>query len=158
MELVKNLARAVGRAASELGHKHRRTAELNRIRTVIRCEERAAEKEYLALGRYYYNTLRDKGNTVAEPHCRALDEIELRLDAALSQMQEAAARAAEGCSVGLIAGWDDEDGLCPPAVAEYEEIDLSDVECFDQEPALADGPAPEREKGGPEEGALPFEG
>jgi len=113
MELIKNLARAVGSAAQSLGEKHRRTAELNRIRTVIRCEERAAEKEYLALGRYYYNTLRDKGNGVTEPHCEALDGIELRLDAALSQMQ---AVTSESCG-----------GVC-------EEIDLADVECLDGEP------------------------
>lgn len=109
MEFIKNLARAVGDAATVLGEKHRRTAERNRIRAVLRCEERAAQKEYLALGRYYYNTLRDKSNPVAEPHCEALDDIELRIDAALALMQAAA--------------------------AEYrEEIDLADVEYYDEEP------------------------
>ncbi len=110
MELVKNLARAVGCAAERLGEKHRRVAELNRIRAVLRCEERAAQKEYAALGRYYYNTLRDKENPVAEPHCEALDAIELRIDAALAMMQAASQPEA------------------------YEEVDLCDVEYYDEEP------------------------
>ena len=54
-------------------------AYLNRIRTVIKCEEQAAEKEYLALGRYYYNNLRDPSNAVTEPHCAELEAIEARL-------------------------------------------------------------------------------
>ncbi len=120
MERIKNLARAVGKS---LGEKHRRAAALNRIRTVIRCEERAAEKEYLALGRYYYHTLRDRANGVTEPHCQALDGIEQRLDAALSRMQ---AVASEKCG-----------GV-------WEEIDLADVECLDEELG--------------EEADLPFEG
>ena len=61
MDVIKNIGRAVGYAAAALGHKHKKTAVLNRIRTVIRCEERAAQKEYLALGRYYYHALRPIG-------------------------------------------------------------------------------------------------
>lgn len=159
MDILKNIGRAVGHAAESLGEKHRKTAALNRIRTVIRCEERAAEKEYLALGRYYYNALRDKANPVAEPHCEALDAIEARLDAALQDMQ---ARASENYlgsigpdaySIGVISGFDD-DGACPPAEGEYEEVDLSDVACFDEDPSLppAGASAPE------ENTTLPFEG
>lgn len=140
MDVVKNIGRAVGQAAAALGRKHRKTAALNRIRTVIRCEERAAQKEYLALGRYYYNALRDRGNLVTEPHCAQLDEIEARLERALEQMQ---ACAEDACPCG---------GDC-------EEITLEDVECFDGEPGLElEVPAAE-EKDEPEESAgLPFEG
>ncbi len=42
---------------------------MNRLRTVIRCEEKAEERAYLALGRYYYHNLRDAENTVTEPYC-----------------------------------------------------------------------------------------
>ena len=49
MEILKKVGKAVGDAASYLGEKNRRIARLNRIRSVIRCQEKAAEKEYLAL-------------------------------------------------------------------------------------------------------------
>ena len=39
---------------------------MNRLRTVIRCEEKAEERAYLALGRYYYHNLRDAENTVTD--------------------------------------------------------------------------------------------
>lgn len=166
MEFIKIIGRAVGQAAEALGQKHRKTALLNRIRTVIRCEERAAEKEYLALGRYYYNALRDKTNPVAEPHCVALDQIEKRLDDALGAMQAMADEHFLGCTrpesstIGVIGGWDaDEDGPCPPTEGEYEEIDLSDVEVYDADPSLKAGITIEPDKDAPEETtSLPFEG
>ena len=82
MEFLKSIGRAVGEAAGYLGEKNRRAAQLNRIRAVIRCQEKAAEKEYLALGRYYYHSLRDKENPVTEGHCASLDQIERALDSA----------------------------------------------------------------------------
>ena len=75
MEFLKTIGKAVGEAAAYLGEKNHRAAQLSRIRSFIRCQEKAAEKEYLALGRYYYHNLRDKENDVTEAHCLALDEI-----------------------------------------------------------------------------------
>ena len=50
MEILKKVGKAVGDAASYLGEKNRRIARLNRIRSVIRCQEKAAEKEYFGSG------------------------------------------------------------------------------------------------------------
>lgn len=118
MEFLKNIGRAMSEAASFVGEKNRKAAYLNRIRTVIRCEEKAAEKEYLALGRYYYNNLRDKANPVTEPHCAELEQIEARLDKALSQLEKFYSGSPEAC-------WLD-DGR--------EEITLDGVESFDHDP------------------------
>ena len=71
------------RLAAGIRQKNRHAAVMNRLRTVIRCQEQAAEKEYLALGRYYYNALRGKDSPVAEEHCKRLDEINALLDATL---------------------------------------------------------------------------
>ena len=71
MEFLKTIGKAVGEAAAHLGEKNHRAAQLSRIRSFIRCQEKAAEKEYLALGRYYYHNLRDKENDVTEAHCLA---------------------------------------------------------------------------------------
>ena len=79
--ISENYRQGRGRSGRHLGEKNHRAAQLSRIRSFIRCQEKAAEKEYLALGRYYYHNLRDKENDVTEAHCLALDEIEQRLDA-----------------------------------------------------------------------------
>lgn len=119
MEFLKTIGKAVGEAAAYLGEKNHRAAQLSRIRSFLRCQEKAAEKEYLALGRYYYHNLRDKENDVTEAHCLALDEIEQRLDAALDQLSQ-----------------------CYSASEAREEVTLEDVQAFDQDPAAQAAPAP----------------
>ena len=131
MEFLKNIGRAVGDAANYLGEKNRRDARLNRIRSVIRCQEKAAEREYLALGRYYYHSLRDKDNIVTESHCAALDQIEEALDNALDQLEK-------------FYGKEDQ-----------EEITLEDVESYDQEPSWEEELVPEEEPAPEEEAPLP---
>ncbi|CCX37144.1 uncharacterized protein BN452_01116 [Clostridium sp. CAG:1013] len=125
MEFLKNIGKAVGDAANYLGEKNRRAARLNRIRSVIRCQEKAAEREYLALGRYYYHSLRDKDNIVTESHCAALDQIEEALDNALDQLEK-------------FYGKEDQ-----------EEITLEDVEAYDENPipeeTLEEAPVQEEE-------------
>ena len=153
MEVIKNLGRAVGRLAEAVGEKHHKNADINRIRTVIRCEERAAEKEYLALGRYYYHNLRDKDDRVTEPHCQKLDEIEARLERDLTLMQ--AFYEADGPTAVI---WGEE---CPEG--ECEEIDLAGVEVYDEEPCLAVDDAeaagtPAQPDEPDENSGLPFEG
>lgn len=87
--------------------KNSRIARMNRLRTVIRCQEQAAEKEYLALGRYYYNALRDKDNQVAEEHCAKLDQIQAQLDSTLEALEQAAREQLDGsASIGIIGGKD----------------------------------------------------
>lgn len=144
--------------AFQLKEKNRRAAVANRLRTVIRCEEKAAEKEYLALGRYYYNALRDADNPIAESHCARIDQINVRRDNALEQLEQLGQEEALWASsaVGFIEG---EDGptaeykagkaqsgsifrfrkgqgeiTVSPDEDDAEEIDLSDVECFDSDP------------------------
>ncbi len=131
MEFLKNIGRAVGDAANYLGEKNRRAARLNRIRSVIRCQEKAAEGEYLALGRYYYHSLRDKDNIVTESHCAALDQIEEALDNALDQLEK-------------FYGKEDQ-----------EEITLEDVESYDQEPSWEEELVPEEEPAPEKEPPLP---
>lgn len=144
---MENIFKSLGQA---IGQKNRRAASLNRIRTVIRCEERAAQKEYAALGRYYYNSLRDRDDPITEPHCLQLDGIEARLEAALDKM----------CQLSNCVGFIQAPG-CPQAEA-CEEIDLAGIEVYDQEPALEEeaATAPRAaEAAAPQEDCdLPFEG
>ncbi|RKJ38625.1 hypothetical protein D7X94_15590 [Acutalibacter sp. 1XD8-33] len=155
-------------AALHLTEKNRLAALANRLRMVIRCEEKAAEKEYLALGRYYYNALRDRENPVAEPHCARIDEIQARRDSALEDL-ERVIQINKAASIGVIGGADgptaifvtrrkkpgtlfhfnkgpievtvtrDEDIPYDPEDENSEEIDLSDVKQFEQDPLSEEG-------------------
>ena len=43
MEFLKTIGKAVGEAAAYLGEKNHRAAQLSRIRSFLRCQEKAAE-------------------------------------------------------------------------------------------------------------------
>lgn len=153
MKLLENLGRSLKGAVKYAEDKNRRVAVLNRIRSYLRTQERAAEREYLALGRYYYHNLRDKNDPVTEGHCAELDSIEANLANARGQLDYfySVDHPEEG-TIGVIYG---EDG--PTAVyttgdvpAEYEEVTLDDVQCFDTDPTEAADPS--------ENDDLPFEG
>ncbi len=193
---LSKMAGNIGKALTgSLKDKHSRAAAANRLRTVIRCEEKAAEKEYLALGRYYYNALRSSDNPITEAHCVRIDQIQARRDSALEHLEQAVRQQQAGSPAASMEIMDGEDGptaVCmaaqvkphkkgtlfhfdkgPIAITvtrdedtEYdpedensEEIDLSDVERFDQDPLPeppASGPAAQTEPGfrpaGPEFG------
>lgn len=158
---AENALTGAQRLAAGIRRKNRRAAALNRLRTVIRCQERAAEKEYLALGRYYYNALRDKENPVAEEHCARLDGINAMLDSTLLALEKAAS------CIGIIGSADgptaivtgDKKGTIfhfgggpleitvtrdvpyrpeEEEITGAEEIDLSGVESFDHDPMPED--------------------
>ena len=85
--VLKTAGGAVQDAVGVVAEKNRKNALANRLRTVIRCEEKAAERAYLALGRYYYHNLRDADNTVTEPHCINIEAAEQRIDAAVQKLE-----------------------------------------------------------------------
>lgn len=156
-------ARARARlAARQLKEKNRRAAAANRLRTVIRCQEKAAEKEYLALGRYYYNALRNPDNPIAEAHCLRLDQIQAQRDSALEKLEQLVhepymdvvgevdgptavfvTASAKPDKKSTLFHFDRgpveftvtrEEEEFDPEDPDSEEIDLSDVESFDQDP------------------------
>lgn len=79
---------AMQNAVGVVAEKNRKTALANRLRTVIRCEEKAAERAYLALGRYYYNNLRNAANADTEPYCTDIDAAEKRIENAVAKLEE----------------------------------------------------------------------
>lgn len=144
-----------GKLALKLKNKNMHAARMNRLRTVIRCQERAAVREYQALGRYYYNALRSKENEIAEEHCKKLDQIQAQLDSALEALEEAVRDKAEAASIGVISGEDStifhfgggpfeitvtRDVVYHPEDENSEEIDLDDVESFDHDPIPESAP------------------
>lgn len=126
MSIFQSIGQALGGAVDRAKEKNSRSASMNRVRAVIRAQESAAEQQYLALGRYYYNNLRDPSNEVTEGHCAQLDAIEARLDSALTSLEQLYQAAPQ---------------LVSPE--EMEEVDLEDVQEFDADPLETIEPAME---------------
>ena len=78
---------AMQNAVGVVAEKNRKTALANRLRTVIRCEEKAAERAYLALGRYYYHNLRNEANAETETHCIDIEAAEKRIEEAMLKLE-----------------------------------------------------------------------
>lgn len=74
-------------AVGVVAEKNRKSALANRLRTVIRCEEKAAERAYLALGRYYYHNLRNTANAETETHCIDIEAAEKRIEEAMLKLE-----------------------------------------------------------------------
>ena len=87
MGFFNKIGHKLGGGLSALEERNRRQANLNRIRAALKREECAAQMEYIALGRYYYSTLRDPANPVTEAHCKELERIETRMNAAVNQLE-----------------------------------------------------------------------
>lgn len=52
----------------------RKNGIISRLKMVIKCERASLDREYAALGRYYYNNLRDRDIPECEEHCKEIDE------------------------------------------------------------------------------------
>ena len=89
---MKNILESIGMSISHavdcVVEKNRRSAQINRLKLVIRREERISEKAYIALGKYYYHNLRDENDPVTEPHCVAVDQASRRLDRAITRLED----------------------------------------------------------------------
>lgn len=89
---MKNILESIGMSISHavdcVVEKNRKSAQINRLKLVIRREERISEKAYIALGKYYYHNLRDENDPVTEPHCAAVDQASRRMDRAITRLEE----------------------------------------------------------------------
>ena len=155
MDFLKNITDAIKEAAGAVAEQNHRTAQVNRIRALIKLESKAAEQEYLALGRYYYNQLRDSENPVAESHCAVLDGIEERIAAAQNRLEQLFFTGEDPEEIGEIDEFAEDDldeEIEPEDLAEEEKelIDLEDVESYDHDPM--------EESEEDENSGLPFEG
>lgn len=119
MGLFNKIGLKISQGFSALEERNHRQAQLNRIRAALKREERAAQLEYTALGRYYYANLRDPSNGVTEAHCKELDKVETRMNAAIDQLERYYTEIAQAKS------------------AREEEVTLDDVTCMEtQEKAV----------------------
>ncbi len=118
MSILKNIGKSVERVIDKIEQKNHLAAQVNRIRSIMKREQKAAEKEYITLGRYYYQNLRDENNAVTEKHCAEIDQLEKKIHAAMDELEKTYYEAAKH----------DEDSS--------EEISLEDVVVLDEPPVL----------------------
>lgn len=88
MKILSSVASNVTKAIDFVVEANRKNALINRIKAVVRCEEKNIDRSYIALGKYYYNNLRDKDLEETERHCLALENSRRRLDRALTRLEE----------------------------------------------------------------------
>ena len=88
MQLFKYVQGGVSGALNYVVDKNRKISLINRVKHVIREEERHANEAYVALGKYYFHHLRDAENNETEFYCAEVDRAERRLQRAETKLEE----------------------------------------------------------------------
>ena len=88
MKILSTVANGVTKAIDFVVEANRKTALINRIKLVVKSEEKNVNAAFIALGKYYFNNLRDKSVEETERHCRAVETARTRLDRALTKLEE----------------------------------------------------------------------
>lgn len=96
MNLFQTVSSNVTKAVDFVVEKNRKAALINRIRIVIKNERENEARAYVALGKYYYEHLRDAQNEETEHLCRAIDFSDKRMKKAFTKLDEIT--APEGCA------------------------------------------------------------
>ena len=88
MNLFQTISGNVTKAVDFVVEKNRKAALINRIRIVIKNERDNESRAYVALGKYYYEHLRDTQNEETEHLCRAIDYSDKRMKKAFAKLDE----------------------------------------------------------------------
>lgn len=88
MKILSTVANGVTKAIDFVVEANRKAALINRIKLVVKSEEKNVNAAFIALGKYYFNNLRDKSVEETERHCRAVETARTRLDRALTKLEE----------------------------------------------------------------------
>ncbi len=88
MNLFQSVSSNVTKAVDFVVEKNRKAALINRIRIVIKNERENESRAYVALGKYYFEHLRDTQNEETEHLCRAIDFSDKRMKKAFAKLDE----------------------------------------------------------------------
>jgi hypothetical protein len=95
MKFFDTVTNNVTKAVDYVVEKNRKAALVNRIRIVIKNERENQARAYVALGKYYFQNMRDAQNEETEHFCKAVEASELRMKKAFNKLDEIT--APEGC-------------------------------------------------------------
>ena len=88
MGIMKSVRGGVSGALDFAVAKNRKHALISKVKQVINEEEKIANEAYIALGKYYYNNLRDAENNETEFYCAEVDNAERRMQRAELKLDE----------------------------------------------------------------------
>ncbi|MGX8701215.1 hypothetical protein [Caproiciproducens sp.] len=131
MNFFETVTGRVTKAVDYVVEKNRKAALINRIRIVIKNERENEARAYVALGKYYFQNLRDAQNEETEPLCKAVEAADRRIKKAFDKLDE------------LTADEEYEDDACTDCT---DDCDYCPCGCSGEPGAeSADVPAPEPE-------------
>lgn len=87
MQLLKKLQAVTAPVNTVINHE-RKVALIHKVKEVIAQEEARADEAFLALGKYYYQYLRDAENEETAFYCEEIDHAQRRLQRAELKLQE----------------------------------------------------------------------
>ncbi|MBE6822151.1 MAG: hypothetical protein E7518_03455 [Ruminococcaceae bacterium] len=111
MNFIESVTGNVTKAVDYLVEKNRKAAVMNRLRIVIKNERDNEARAFAALGKYYYQHLRDPENEETEHLCRAVDFSDRRMKKAFAKLDEIA--SPKGCEEDSAADCADDCDFCP---------------------------------------------
>ena len=111
MNFFESVSSNVTKAVDFVVEKNRKAALVNRIRIVIKNERENEARAYVALGKYYYEHLRDPQNEETEHLCRAIDFSDNRMKKAFAKLDEIT--APDGCDEDACTDCSDDCDYCP---------------------------------------------
>ena len=88
MDIFKNIADSVTKTVNCVVDQNRKIALINRLKIVIANEKETKARAYIALGKYYYENLRDAENESTERFCEAAENSDRRLKKAYEKLNE----------------------------------------------------------------------
>jgi len=91
MNFFETVSSNMTKAVDFVVEKNRKAAMMNRLRIVIKNERENESRAFAALGKYYYEHLRDSQTEETEHLCRAVDFSDRRIKKAFAKMDEIAA-------------------------------------------------------------------
>lgn len=88
MNILDTMRGSVSGAINFVVDKNRKISLINKVKRVIREEEKRANEAYIALGKYYFHNLRDKNNNETEFYCIEVEHAERRQQRAEMKLDE----------------------------------------------------------------------
>ena len=110
MKVLETLGNGIAKALDYMVDKNHKAALVNRIRIVIKNERENTARAYVALGKYYYDHLRDPQNEETERLCRSVEESAVRMRKAFAKLEELSAPQEED---SCCSGCGEDCGACP---------------------------------------------
>lgn len=88
MGILDSFGKQLSGTFDSLREKNHRSAVINRLHIVIKNERENSARAYVALGKYYYEHLRNQGSAETEALCASIDDSDRRMKRAFAHMEE----------------------------------------------------------------------